>query len=177
MARSFPLPFVLLLTTLSACGGDGATVDASAAPAVPAAAAHTAATTGCRWLTSEVATGLLGAPVTVDVGGQDECSLSSEPNTFSGRIYVDPSPLGNTVDVILSPYENTAGWGARQSISGLGDRAAWVGHAYPTGGYGGVRIAMEQDGRTVTIQLTPATTQEDLPAKAEALVRAIAEQM
>ena len=166
-------PLASLAFALAACGGEGA------APAASAAASETNAAdaSGCPWLPSDVASRLLATPVTVGSDGMDDCTLDSEPNTFHGRLHVDPTPLGGTLAMALGPYENAAGYGARQPIQGLGDRAAWVGHAYPGGGYGGLKLVFERGGRVVDLSLSPSPPRADLPARAEALARAVAERL
>lgn len=167
----------LALTVLSACGGEEAEPSAAGdAPLTPVADAAPAApaTTGCPWLTDATASEALGAAVTVTGDGQTTCSIASEPNTYTARINVD---AGWTLDNSLSSYENTAGWGAREPVEGLGERAALVANQYPDGNYGGARVGVEQSGHGITVALTPASTQADLRDRAVALARAVVAEM
>ncbi|HEX8386572.1 MAG TPA: hypothetical protein VF576_10325 [Rubricoccaceae bacterium] len=167
---------LFLLAPLAACGGGEAPATEASAPPATAVAATPAPAVGCQWLTSEAASEALGADVTVTVaaGWTNTCEIASDPQTVFGRFNVDE---GWTLDNSLNAYENTAGWGAREAITGLGERAAWVSHETPDGTVKGMRLGVEQGGSGVTVMLTltPAQASADARAKVEALGQAILE--
>ncbi|HEX8386574.1 MAG TPA: hypothetical protein VF576_10335 [Rubricoccaceae bacterium] len=177
---------LVLLTTLTACGGeeadapvDTAAVAETPTPSTPVAAetpaasptgqtAPTAGTGDCPWLSADLATGLLGADVTVASAEAGHCRIQSDPPTYRGRVAVDPDPA----------FESTvAALGTPQPVSGLGERAGWISQGQMHGADVGGAIRVEQGGHVLIVTLSPANPQADLREKAVAVARAVLPQL
>ena len=174
------LRVTLALLALSACGG----ADSPAAPivagepapattwtptSVPVSAPASAATTAgeCPWLNADLATGLLGADVTVTgTPATGSCYITSDPLTISGQITVIPN---HTVDAIQTGQTTV------EPIEGLGEQASWASTSTWEGRDLAGQVAVEQGGKGVTVILSAQAAAEidDLKGKSIALARAV----
>lgn len=172
---------------LAACAGEPTpTDDATAASETAAPADAPPSASGdhpepCSWLSSETATGVLGAAVTVTrpAGYTTPCHVESSPFTWAGTLVVhEGDALDATARLREMTPENaldaaTSVLGLTlEPIDGLGERAGWVITTPDTESNGYGEVLVEQGGRVFSIALNTSAG-SDIRAKTEALARAI----
>lgn len=186
IARTVPL--ALLLTALSACGHEEAppSADTSAASTAEAATEAPPSASGdhpepCSWLSSETATGILGAAVTVSrpAGYTTPCHVESSPFTWGGTLVVhEGDDLTSAASMRGMTPENTLDAAASvlgrtlEPVDGLGERAGWAVTTPDAERNGNGELLVEQGGRVFSIALR-SSAGSPVRAKAVALARAI----
>lgn len=174
------LLLALLLPVLGACAEEPtpashpAAQAQLAAAATPVAATSVAATSAapveagpCPWLSSDLATGILGADVTVTkpAGDPANCTIASAPSTWAGEA---DRMEGYTLDSLATAFGLTL-----EPVAGLGDRAGWKSAAQWEGNDVGGQVLVEHAGGVTVVLLTATPPRPGLREKAEALARAV----
>ncbi|HEX9953160.1 MAG TPA: hypothetical protein VGB53_15425 [Rubricoccaceae bacterium] len=179
MSHRSVLLLALLLPALAACSEEPTPASHPAAQAQPAAAstpiatpvASTSAATGesgsCPWLSSDLATGILGADVTVTkpAGDPANCYIASTPSTWAGEA---DRMEGYTLDSLATAFGLTL-----EPVGGLGERAGWKSAAQWEGNDVGGQVLVEHGGGVTVVLLNATPPRPGLREKAEALARAI----
>ena len=184
---SSKLTLCLALLCLTACGEEptpshhpaAQAADPQAAPAV--APTPTSATTtadgACPWLDATLATGLLGADVTVTAVEAGSCRIASEPPTYRGRLFVGEVSPDETAlspaEAAMANFVAEPSSRAPEAISGLGEEAMWVAQGAESGGDARGMLRAEQSGRVLVLALQPEAPRADLRDRAVALARAV----
>jgi hypothetical protein len=164
---SVPSVFVVV-----ACmkGPDRAATDhAPAAPSSTASAASTPARTGCSYLSEAQASAALGQPSRYRLRQPTPAGCTIEP--ASGDVF-----HGTTVDFRVAPgtaqYDFLAAQKDADKITGLGDRAVWLGAGRTRG-----NLAVVRGNTAVLVTITDLSGHRQLEQKARDFARLVLEHL
>jgi hypothetical protein len=151
-------------------GPDRAATDrAPAAPSSTASAASTSARTGCNYLSEAQASSALGQPSRYRPRQPTPAGCTIEP--ASGDVF-----HGTTVDFRVAPgtaqYDFLAAQKDADKITGLGDRAVWLGAGRTRG-----NLAVVRGNTAVLITITDLSGHRQLEQKARDFARLVLEHL